>query len=273
MESVRSYYEGRYADDQLQTDLSTRNNRLVFCLDPSLKGNVILDVGCGPGVQLAYLVPDNAVYGIDISSVALAHAHRNGYRTTLANLDGHALPYVDATFDIVVCTDLLEHLFSPQDLVQEIRRVLKPDGRAIISVPNHFDFFSRLRLLRGSGLVLPYHRKCRSWNYYHIRFFTLADFLDLLREEGFAVAQTYYDCGPADEWAIVLLLTDREWMRGWTVRHRSRPAFSLAVNIVAACARLALLPRMLARVLPGWFPTLFSRHFLVACVKKPSSDT
>jgi 2-polyprenyl-3-methyl-5-hydroxy-6-metoxy-1,4-benzoquinol methylase len=54
MPSVQSYYEGQYATHRLGIDLATRRNRLAFCLDPSLSGLQILDVGCGPGAQLTY---------------------------------------------------------------------------------------------------------------------------------------------------------------------------------------------------------------------------
>lgn len=170
-----------------------------------------------------------------------------------------------------MCTDLLEHLFSPGELLKETRRVLKRNGKAIISVPNHFDLFSRWRLLRGKGLVLPYHRPFRAWDYCHLRFFLLEDFLDLLRETGLSVQRTYYQFGPADELALALFMTDRSWMLDWVSRHRHRFVYTWLVRMLAACMRLAVLPRMVAKALPRLSPRPFSRHFLVRCAKSPDA--
>ncbi len=59
MADVRSFYEGQYARQKLATDASERKYRLQFCIESSCRDKEILDVGCGPGSQLSYLVSHN----------------------------------------------------------------------------------------------------------------------------------------------------------------------------------------------------------------------
>lgn len=68
-----------------------------------------------------------------------------------ADLEGPAtvLPFGDESVDLLLCTEVLEHLRSGSALVSEFARVLKPEGRAIISVPNIASMKSRFAVLRG----------------------------------------------------------------------------------------------------------------------------
>jgi hypothetical protein len=69
---------------------------------------------------------------------------------------------------------------------------MKADGFAVVSVPNHFYWRQRLRLLRGHGVILPFHN-ANEWDYFHIRFFTLHSFERLLNEVNLTVEETFYD--------------------------------------------------------------------------------
>lgn len=102
----------------------------------------VLDAGCGEGLLVEQYGGRLAIEGLDPNYVA-PHV-RQGSLT--------ALPYADATFDRVLCLDVLEHLSweeQPRALAQ-IRRVLRPGGEALISVPNLAHLQSRVQfLLRG----------------------------------------------------------------------------------------------------------------------------
>ena len=86
--------------------------------------------------------------GIDADKEALAEAARRGIETHWADLD-QPLELGDESFDVVVAGELLEHLRDPQRLVREIRRVLKPGGTFVASVPNAYRLKGRLRFLAG----------------------------------------------------------------------------------------------------------------------------
>lgn len=94
-----------------------------------------LDVGCGAGgtaVRLAARPEIGSVIGIDPSPDALRHAASRGVRTVAAG--ACRLPFRDASFDLVTCLDVLQHLSSGDDCyaLREIARVLRPEGIALI---------------------------------------------------------------------------------------------------------------------------------------------
>ena len=105
-------------------------------LDPLLvRGHTVLDVGCGDGARYGARLHDSGltVHGVDISSVAVAEARKRGIDARVACLDS-GLPYPDASFDAVICLEVLEHLVNPEAVAREIRRVLKPGGHAALAV-------------------------------------------------------------------------------------------------------------------------------------------
>lgn len=99
---------------------------------PQMQGRV-LDVGCG---QKPYrmLVPASEYLGVDIDSEVTR-------RLGIADLfyDGHKLPFADATFDAVLCSQVLEHVFTPDEFLREIRRVLRPGGVLLLATPFAWD--------------------------------------------------------------------------------------------------------------------------------------
>lgn len=70
-----------------------------------------------------------------------------GQKVDIANLSHAALPYADASFDVVTATEVIEHLEDFRRVLREIHRVLKPGGVCILSTPNILNLNSRLRFL------------------------------------------------------------------------------------------------------------------------------
>jgi 2-polyprenyl-3-methyl-5-hydroxy-6-metoxy-1,4-benzoquinol methylase len=108
----------------------------------------VLDLGCRDGALSTAYVDGNEVVGLDVDREALAHAARLGLKTEWADLD-EPLALDDASFDVVVAGELLEHIRDPAGLVDEAARVLRPGGRIVGSVPNGFRLKHRLRFLAG----------------------------------------------------------------------------------------------------------------------------
>lgn len=96
----------------------------------------VLDAGCGTGGVLSRLAPYGARVGIDVSALALGFARCRGHRC-LAQATVEALPFPDATFDLVVSFDVLQHAAIADDrhACAELARVLRPGGWLLLRLP------------------------------------------------------------------------------------------------------------------------------------------
>ncbi|HEY3067285.1 MAG TPA: methyltransferase domain-containing protein [Methylomirabilota bacterium] len=159
----------------------------------------LLDVGCGTGDLLAALAarfPRSELHGVDISTARVQRPLRDGRRVRVADADvQRGLPFRAATFDGIFCTEVLEHLKHPQRGLEEIRRVLRPGGWAVITVPNGTGFapFHRLgRLLPGRwlrGKLLPYEHPLVTDQPIDTCF-VYREIVDLVRGAGFTLELT-----------------------------------------------------------------------------------
>ncbi|MFN8638977.1 MAG: methyltransferase domain-containing protein [Dehalococcoidia bacterium] len=95
--------------------------------------NDILDVGCGAGNTSLALREFGTVFGVDASCEAAAVAHRRGLAS--ASMDATQLALRDDGFDVAVALDVLEHLDDDLAAARELRRVLRPRGLLLVSVP------------------------------------------------------------------------------------------------------------------------------------------
>jgi SAM-dependent methyltransferase len=120
----------------------------LFRLQVGGPGRRVLDLGCRDGALTKTYAAGNEVVGVDADHEALAEAAKLGIETRWADLD-ETLPFGDATFDVVVAGELLEHLRDPRRLVADVRRVLRPGGTFVASVPNAYRLKNRLRFLLG----------------------------------------------------------------------------------------------------------------------------
>lgn len=94
----------------------------------------ILDVGCGTGSNLSAFAELGRATGIDASPDALAYCRKRGVETvSLAEIE--RLPFADATFDVVTAMDVLEHTDDDLEALEELRRVCKPGGLLLATVP------------------------------------------------------------------------------------------------------------------------------------------
>jgi ubiquinone/menaquinone biosynthesis C-methylase UbiE len=116
----------------------------------------VLDVGCGAGYGTAELaLTAREVTGLDVSAEAVAYAHEHYGRENVRFEVGSAtaLPFEDASFDLVVAFEVIEHLENWAELLTEARRVLAPGGQLVVSTPNKL-YYAESRERSGPN---PFH--------------------------------------------------------------------------------------------------------------------
>src|ERR1700686_152862 len=135
--STRDYYEDYWSATGFNPHGSMDGS-----LDRALRNDVrygiaCLDVGCGDGRGLGlWLTSLGATFtGVDISENAVAEARSLGLH--VIRVDGlGALPFDDEQFDLVTCTEVLEHLFDPLAAARELARGCRLHGKVLVAVPN-----------------------------------------------------------------------------------------------------------------------------------------
>lgn len=102
------------------------------------EGKDVLELGCGPALGLAYLAKHarHAVGGDRTFSLVRDAGVRTGTKLPLLCLDAHCLPFSEQSFDIVLLYEALYYLVRPEEFLGESRRVLRPNGELIVSLPN-----------------------------------------------------------------------------------------------------------------------------------------
>ena len=118
-----------------------------------LKGSsqTVLDIGCGAGLLSNDCAKEgHLVTGIDLSpsSLALAEKESKNSKTRFIKANAEALPFEDASFDVVCAMDLLEHVESPGLVIKEAARVLKPGGLFFFHTFNR-NFLSYIIIIKG----------------------------------------------------------------------------------------------------------------------------
>ena len=108
-----------------------------------LRGGRILDVGCGRGA-LPNLISRSkgcSAFGVDISSKALYEAKKEAKSefTAFIVCSADNLPFKETVFDVSTCLEVLEHVYQPLKVLDEVYRVLKDEGFLIVSTPNYFN--------------------------------------------------------------------------------------------------------------------------------------
>jgi len=147
----------RVVPGQVDPDLWNEHfSRYVFASRLARRRRV-LDAGCGAGYGTAELARAAVrVVGADLSAEAVEYAQRHYAAPNLSfvQADCARLPFRDASFDLAVSFELIEHLDDWRSFLHELRRVLTPAGQCVISTPNR-DTYAETRALTGPN---PFHR-------------------------------------------------------------------------------------------------------------------
>jgi ubiquinone/menaquinone biosynthesis C-methylase UbiE len=120
-----------------------------------LNPKTILDIGVCTGKFYTAHLPDfvkgKKVYGVDVDDNYIDIARQRGITAERANIETDPLPFGNKFFDVLVCDSMLEHTLKPNHMFAEMRRVLKDDGKLILSVPSGVSVLNRWNQLRGAN--------------------------------------------------------------------------------------------------------------------------
>jgi len=150
---LQEFYEGPGVPLSSGPDRARRQARVLADILRGFGGPaVILDLGCGDGSALAVAARHNPAHrfaGIDWSGDALRRAQALGLTVVRASVTAPGLPVADDAADVVIMSELIEHLVDPDGAVAEVRRVLRPGGSLLLSTPNLAAWYNRGLLAFG----------------------------------------------------------------------------------------------------------------------------
>ena len=146
-------------------------------------GRSLLDVGCAQGVVASGLKKQGwSVVGVEPDPFDADEARKLGVRVITGYMEDVFETSADH-YDIVLFADVLEHMAFPEDALRDARRLLKPDGFVVASIPNVAHLAVRLQLLMGSFTYTDRGPLDRT----HLRFYTRQTVEKLFTDSGYAV--------------------------------------------------------------------------------------
>jgi GT2 family glycosyltransferase/tetratricopeptide (TPR) repeat protein/2-polyprenyl-3-methyl-5-hydroxy-6-metoxy-1,4-benzoquinol methylase len=167
----------------------------ILALVPTT-AKAILDVGCGAG-SLGIILKQRqhcSVYGVELNEAVAKNAAAHLDRVWTGDIEAIELDLPAGYLDVIVCGDVLEHLREPRDVLRQLSRFLKPNGRLIASIPNVAHHSVIRGLLAGDWTYQPAGLLDET----HLRFFTAREIEKLFFRAGFQIEQVTTTRGPGD---------------------------------------------------------------------------
>lgn len=114
----------------------------LLSIFPDIKNGKILDIGIGDGEFVTECYEKGFdVQGIEINKERVARIKHKFPDIEVVEGVAEALPYADQSFDFINVCEVIEHVQNPKKVLEEVRRVLAPEGKAYVSFPNRFSFY------------------------------------------------------------------------------------------------------------------------------------
>ena len=167
------------------------------CLPASGGPRRILDIGTTPfTLYLKASRPDDEVTTLDRTTLLADRCRAAGVAHATCDLDVDPFPFPDEAFDVVVFTEVLEHVFRPpSEVLGEVRRILAPGGMLVLSVPNIAYVLNRVRLLLGrTPLEDPDQQMNKSWvhGHGHLHEYTLRELERVVPRAGLRIESRHF---------------------------------------------------------------------------------
>lgn len=210
--------------------------------DPARPGDLrVLEVGCGTGAMvtkpLARSLPATTFFGLDIHTPSIVEARRDAPANVVFRNEPIECEEA-ASYDVVICSEVLEHLAHPAAMLGQVKRVLAPGGIALVTIPNGYGP-KEIEDLVKRGLIKifpPLRRLLSSTNHTvaslnpagHIQFFTMRRFRALVRGQGLRIVDYQgrrFLGGPISSRSLLVTPALRRWN---VVLGRALPAWSVS---------------------------------------------
>lgn len=169
------------------------------------KESKILDLGCGNGKNMQYLLRNghSNVIGCDISTSFVEICKKKRLNVIEANIMN--LPYEDNTFDYIICIAVLHHLETEEDRlkgISEMMRILKPDGKILITVSSYESPFYKNMDMSRQDVLVPWKNSygaeiCK--RFYH--FFKQYELDELCKKSNATIKLSIFE---HDNWVVVI---------------------------------------------------------------------
>jgi len=184
-----------YVDDYVKTP--SNNPRLEIIAEMVGRNKKVLDVGCFDGSISSLLMQNsNILFGMELSKRAIGSAKEKGVNVVLADVD-ETFPFSDHFFDVVFAGEIIEHVLDVDYWLQEIARVVKPDGYVVLTTPNLASLGRRFLFLLGRD---PLTNQSLFSGAGHVRYFVKQTLTELLEKNNFKIVDFRSD---------IVNLTDR----------------------------------------------------------------
>ncbi|GHF11760.1 hypothetical protein GCM10017044_02010 [Kordiimonas sediminis] len=151
-------------------------------------GSSVLDVGCGEGDLLDYLVKEKSVdgRGMELSQEGVNVCVSKGLFVIQGDADNDLVHYPDNSFDYVILSRTLQAVYKPRDVLVDLLRLGK---KAIVTIPNFGQWRVRMSLLFSGRMPVTKSLDQTWYNTENIHFCTILDLIDLIEAEGFVIRQ------------------------------------------------------------------------------------
>lgn len=179
--------EDYYQNKSVHYGIGHTRLRRILRLVGNATNQTVLDVGCASG-YLGKLIKDknNKVDGVEISAEAAKEAENKLDHVYVMDIERQWPVHLQQqNYDLLICTEVLEHVFDPSKVLGYAANALKPGGHIIISTPNFMTWTHRIKFLLGKfeytdqGML----------DFGHIRFFTYAYLKKVLAENNFEIEE------------------------------------------------------------------------------------
>ena len=177
------FYDTSVKNNLIQRYWHGRRFQEVAKLATEVNGK-LLDVGCDGGTlteKVAARARPERVVGVDISARSLAYTITKRPQFDLAVGDAEELPFPDSTFEAIFCSEVMEHLVSPEKMLSEVKRCLTPTGYAVVMVP------AETKLFKVLWFFWTKFGKGKVWDHAHVQDFGGRALDRIVKSAGFRV--------------------------------------------------------------------------------------